>query len=60
MQTFKGKHDLWYDDQVYPYEAESKWLMYNMEWIIGVQCTAHSCSNALKWGLMAQTDPDKI
>jgi len=35
-------------------------MLYNSEWVFGVQCKAHSCSNALKWGLMSEVTASEV
>lgn len=34
--------------------------MYDIDWVVGMQCKAHSCSNALKWGMQGEIDISRV
>ena len=50
MQKLKPRHQLYYEHL----QAEGNPLadlLKAMDWVVGIKCVAHACSNAVKWGL---------
>ena len=43
------------DDQA---TQDSKFMASLLEWTIGIQCKAHACSNAVKWGITSEVSAD--
>ena len=39
---------------------EDIYILGNYEWLVGIQCKAHSCSLALSWGLFSETARDHL
>lgn len=56
---FRGKHMAWYDHDLGADRGDGRFLQLS-DWVIGVQCTAHACSNALRWGLMSHFEKHQV
>ena len=60
LRKFRGKHEVWYDVDICPVDAPERDILYNSEWVFGLQCKAHSCSNGLKWGLVSDVTASEV
>ena len=45
---------MWYDNDICPVDAGDRDILHNSDWVFGVQCKSHSCSNAVKWGFTSE------
>ena len=56
LRKAEARHALFYDRKTGPRIEGDRELMRDSDWVLGIRCKAHGCSNGVSWGLRRQRE----